>query len=324
MARLPTEHIRYPRWGARSFNPFTSAILLYGFEVGKHKLMPEHKDALDQYAALVRRQTSPTLNFAVAVKGNASRTGSDSVNMTISANRAAAVADYLSARIGSIAGLSALPSGENLAREDGLPDGFESEQHRSVVIGATDYPKHAPPPPPPVLKKVVIPPGHRDRRLPLKGLYTIKVLAGWEAGAGIPYAGAQLTRFKVEVRDLSRHEYRRYFLTIGSAKLELGPPANIESVGPGEPRHFMVEEDVRVFDFEGKFDFTAIAADFFDKSAAYGHVSMRRNLGDNVGISDGRLAIINFQLPTGSQRWEFGKVGLSASSGIGYMSPAAR
>jgi hypothetical protein len=311
--------IKYPAWGAEPLPGWRWAILLYGFDIGSAKLKHEHVEVLNQFALMLRAE-SAKCGFVVAAKGNGSRSGSAAVNLALSMERAAAVSKYLSPLVSGFASVMPMGLGEASAALDGLPDGFESERHRSVLLMAVDYKKKGPPPP----KAEVV------RRLPnsilprvnRKGHFSVQLRAGWEGSAGVPLpygigVGGQVTRFKLRFRDLGRGTYGDFILWAISGKIDWGSPGSLEKLGPGPETFFHVKGELRIWDLAGFVKVDLLSADFGSKSKGFGKVTVERTLDPS-----GEYAWIQFPIPPGNQVWEFGKFGVGGASGKGYLSVA--
>lgn len=311
--------IIYPAWGAEPLHGWRWAILLYGFDIGKAKLKHEHTQVLDQFSLMIRAESAKR-GFMIAAKGNCSRSGSAALNAGLSAERALAVSNYLSPLVAGCGVVVPLAMGEAAATLDGLPDGFESERHRSVLLMAVDYRKKGPPPP----KAEVI------KRLPTtilpkenkRGQFSVQLRGGYEGSGGIPLpfgfsAGGQVTRFKLRFRDLGRGVYGDFMLTVVSLKGDWGSPGSIEKLGPGPEKFFTVNEELRIWDLPGFVDVVGASADFGTSLAGIARVNMERTLDPSE-----EYAFVSFTIPAGSQEWEFGKFGAGLTNGKGYLSIA--
>ena len=309
--------ITYPAWGAEPLHGWRWAILLYGFDIGSAKLKHEHLIVLNQFSLMLRSESAKR-GFVVAVKGNGSRSGSDAVNLSLSWSRATAVYNYLSPLVSGIASVIPLGLGELAATVDGLPDGFESERHRSVLMMAVDYRKKDPPPPKSeVIKKI---PKSILPKVNKRGQFAVQLRGGHEGSAGVPLpfgfgVGGQVTRFKLRIRDLGRGVYGDFILWAASGKVDWGSPGSLEALEPGPEKYFTVNEELRIWDLPGFVDVDFLSADFGTNLAGFGKVTMQRTLDP----SD-EHAWVQFPIPPGKQAWEFGKFGAGAASGKGYLS----
>jgi len=313
--------IRYPAWGAEPLEGTRWAMLLYGFKIASEKLQAEHIDVMNQFA-LSLRAASKTRSFVIAAKGHASRSGSAAYNLALSTQRANEVTKYLSPLVAGFASVIPVGYGEAAAEIDGLPDGIESERHRSVVLIAVEYKKGGPPsvklPKLPKLRVTRLPKLNL-RRLGTLGRYSVQMLSGHEGSASIPLplgfgVGGQITRFKLRIRDKSRGQYGDFVLWTAQQKFDWGPPGSLEQMGKGSEVFFTMDPDVRVWDLPGFVRVSGASADFFSEGVGFGHVMTDRELEPS-----GRTVWIRFPIPRGSQEWEFGKVGAGLSSGRGYL-----
>lgn len=308
--------IRYPAWGAEPLHGWRWAILLYGFDIGSAKLKHEHVEVLNQFSLMLRAESAKR-GFVVAAKGNCSRSGSAAVNLALSVERAAAVYKYLSPLVSGVASVVPLGLGEAAAEMDGLPDGFESERHRSVLLMAVDYRKKGPPPPKSeiirVLPKSILP------KINKPGRFSVQLLAGYEGSAGLPLpflfsVGGQVFRFKLRFRDLGRGVYGDFMLWAAAAKVDWGSPGSLEALDPGPEQFFTVNEELRIWDLPGFVNVDIGTVDVTKSIAGFGHVTMERTLDPS-----GEYVRLRFPIPPGKQLWEFGKFGVGASSGKGYL-----
>lgn len=309
--------IRYPPWGAEPLEGTRWAVLLYGFGVGSAKPKAEHLDVLNQFA-LSLRKVSASRSFVLAVKGHASRTGSASYNLALSIERANAITKYLSPLVAGFASVIPVGYGETGAEIDGLPDGVESERHRSVVVVAVEYKKKGPPPSVRKLPMLVVP-GGAPKRPRTPGLFSVQLLSGHEGSAALPLplgfgAGGQITRFRLRMRDKGRGHYGDFVLWLAQVKFDWGPLGSLEELRKGPERPFTADPEVHIWDLPGFVDVTGASASFFAKEAGFGTVTLMRTLEPS-----GSRHIIRFPIPPGEQTWEFGKLGAGITEGKGYL-----
>ena len=309
----------YPKWGVEPFHGHKWNVLVYGFKIGSDKLEPEHKAGIAAYAARLMEKT-PSYYFVVVAKGNCSRSGSVGVNLALSVQRAAAVANHLRSLVNSRVTVLPFGHGEAAAEIDGMWDGSESERHRSVLLVASDYKPGTPPPTLPKIKlkiqKITIwkPP-------PPNGQFSVQMLGGYEGGAGIPLpfglaVGGSFARFKIRIRDLSRFMEADYYLYTASYKGDWGAPGSLEALTAGPPQNIRVDPDYTVEDFDGFVDVAAGSIDFANSVAGFGNIMGFRDL----EAVDRDSVPFQFSIPPGTQSWEFGKFGIGISSGKGYLS----
>ncbi len=308
----------YPKWGVEPFHGQKWNVLVYGFKIGSDKLEPEHKAGIAAYAARLLEKT-PTYYFVVVAKGNCSRSGSVGVNLALSVKRAAAVANHLRSLVNSSVTVLPFGHGEAAAEIDGMWDGSESERHRSVLLVASDYKPGTPPPTLPKIKQNIQKITIWKPPLP-NGQFSVQMLSGYEGGAGLPLPfgfsiGGMFARFKLRIRDLSRFMYADYYLYTASLKGDWGAPGSLEAFTDGPPQNFSVDPDYRVEDFEGQVEVVAGSVDFAKSVAGFGSIKSFRYL----ETTDRNFIPFEFNIPPGTQSWEFGKFGIGISSGKGYL-----
>ena len=291
----------------------------YGFDIGSAKLKHEHTQVLDQYSLMIRSE-SARRGFAVVANGNRSRSGSAAVNAALPAQRALAVSSYLEPLVAGNGYVTPLAMGEAAAEIDGLPDGFESERHRSVLLVAVDYKKTDPPPPRSRLiqniPKSILP------TINPRGRFPVQLPSGHEGSAGLPLpggfsAGGQVTRFKLRFRDLGRGVYSDFMLFIVSYKRDWGSPGSLEKLEPGPEQFFHADPELRIWDLPGLVDYEFASIDFGTALASLGYFTCWRELDPSGGT-----AYLKIKIPPGKQAWEFGKFGAGEGSGKGYLSIA--
>lgn len=138
-----------PVWGHSD----GAAVRLWNFDIGKHKLKPEHSIGLARWVLPVLRAGG-----SARVVGLTSRTGSAAYNKALSQRRAAEVVSELQRQLGP-AGIArrtaiAVGLGETTAAVVGDPDGRENSTWRAVTI----FYYRRPDPPPPPQKVPPLPP----------------------------------------------------------------------------------------------------------------------------------------------------------------------
>lgn len=215
--------------------------------------------------------------------------------------------------------LMPLGKGEEQAAIEGLPDGFESEQHRSVVVITEDFPRNTPPV---IIRNTIKSYVRKPRPTYPPGLWTVTLIEGLEGSAGIPLpygfsVGGQLTHFKIKFHDQARGYHRKYYLSVGCLKADWGAPFSIESLRQGPPQPVRMDKELRVTDLEGFCDVFGASVDGGVNIAGIGYVTTTREMEPS-----GELAYVRFPIPPGRQDWEFGKFGVGVSTGKGYLSPA--
>ena len=307
--------ITYPKWGAERFHDKNENALIYGFKVGSDKLADEHKAGIKVYADFILSKTIK-YSITIVVKGNCSRSGSAAVNLILSINRAAAVANYLRSLLPASVVIVPFGFGESAADLDGWDDGSESDRHRSVLMIGVAYKKGSFPP----LRQNLIQMIPRIWKSPKPtGQFTVQMLAGKEGGGGIGAfglsLGATIARFKLCFRDISRGIYANAYLYTAAYKLDWGAPFSVEALTIGPQQSFYLHPEFRVEDFEGFVDLEGMNLDFGKPITGFGRLSSWRFL-DTPGISSPLI----FNIPPGAQSWEFGKFGIGISKGKGYVS----
>lgn len=139
------------------------SLLLYNFDIDGDQLKAEHE-------AFLRREVVPILQRggSVSLVGLASRSGSESHNLSLSERRAHNTLAFLRKAVSSkFAAREVTGFGESKAQQEGYRDGSENERFRSVIV----FVSPAPTPPDPPKKhditpeKPTTPFGPKDRTL---------------------------------------------------------------------------------------------------------------------------------------------------------------